>query len=171
MLSKKLIMVLSCTITATAGFVAGILVRQPEINKLRKQIEDLQQNNEKLKNALSEQNDKLAQLFISYKSINIFRILKRRKVKEDVRLHLVFQYATSDYLNLMIDRVENKYKMSREEIEFYRNYEKIIADGVIEDPELELIKEYILSNHFNDIQKLKECDTNLAFERIKNFNR
>ena len=168
---NKIIMVIGMAISAAGGLVAGLLIRQPEINRLHKQIESLQENNEKLKNALKDEKEKITELFVKYKALGFFRFIKKREVKDNIQLHLVFQYATSDYLNILIDFASSGAKMSDEEVKFYHSYEKIIDDGIIEAKELESIKDYILLKHYDDIRKLKECNTDPAFERINNYKK
>ena len=52
-----------------AGFVAGALSRQPEINELKKQVKSLQKEVERLQAVISVQNQQINELKIRYTAL------------------------------------------------------------------------------------------------------
>jgi hypothetical protein len=73
-----------------AIFFAGFFVRQPKINKLKKQIAQLQKEIKRLEALREEQNNTINRLLINYKSLKLFDFAKRSKsFVNDVTLSVV----------------------------------------------------------------------------------
>ena len=101
----KVFVALVGTLCGAGGFVAGALVRQPEINKLQKQVACLQADVEELKQVAAEQNDEIKQMLLNYRALGVFAFQQKKELKSEIQDELVCQYASNDYLTLLIDVV------------------------------------------------------------------
>ncbi len=166
-MNDKVLIAIASALSAGGGLVVGLLVRQPEINRLQKQVEELQADVDQLETIAEEQNHEIAQMLLNYKALKIYQFTQRRQLKESIQDELICQYAALDYLTLLVDSVEPGSKMSADNIRFYKTYGKAIEDGEIDDNELEALKPFVLANHSSEIDRLKECDIRPVFERIR----
>lgn len=156
--NNKVLLALTGILSGAAGLLAGILVRQPEINKLHKLVKRLQKEIDRLEQAVEEQNDEITALMLKYKALKIYQFGQRKELKESIQDELVFQYATADYLNLLLDYVNADIEMSKEDLRFYEAYGKMIAEKPIDFKEKQFIKEYVRGRHTTEITRLKQCD-------------
>ena len=69
-----------------------------------------------------------------------------------------------------MDVVSAGKEMSSEEINFYKQYGKMLEDNVIDQRELETLRPMMMEKHGWDIQRLKECNLQPVFERIRQYN-
>lgn len=166
----KVFAVLVGTLCGAGGFVAGAMVRQPEINKLQKQVTCLQADIADLKQVAAEQNDEIKQLLLNYRALGVFAFSQKRELKEEIRDELVCQYASYDYLTLLLDVVNTGRKLEPEEVKFYKQYGKMLEDNIIDQRELEQLRPMIMQRHGREIDSMKECDLQLVFDRIEEYN-
>lgn len=152
------------------GFVAGALVRQPEINKLQKQILCLQADVAELKQVAREQNDEIKQLLLNYRALGILSFKQKRELKDKIKNELICQYASYDYLVLLLDVVSTGKQMTPDEIKFYKQYGKMLEDNIIDQRELEILRPVIMEKHAREINAMKECDLQSVFDRIEQYN-
>lgn len=166
-MNNKVLIAIASVLSGAGGVVIGVLVRQPEINKLQKQVKILQADVSELENVVEEQNSEIAQLLIRYKSLKIYQFSQRRQVKDNIQEQLICQYAAADYLNLLLDCASSGKKMSADEIRYYKMYGKMLEDNQIDDNELEVLRPIILEKHGSEIDRMQECDLRAVFERIR----
>lgn len=169
-MNDKVFVGLVGALCGAGGFVAGVLVRQPEINQLQKQILCLQQDVSELKQVAKEQNDEIKQLLLNYRALGILSFKQKRELKGEIRDELVCQYASHDYLMLLLDVVSTGKKMTPDEIKFYKQYGKMLEDNVIDQQELEILRPMILEKHGREINTMKGCDLQSVFDRIEKYN-
>lgn len=166
----KMFTVLVGTLCGAGGFVAGALSRQPEINKLQEQIICLQADVEALKQAATEQNGEIEQLLVNYRALSVFSLRQRGELKGAIQDELVCQYASHDYLTLLLDVVNSGKKMSSDDIAFYKQYGKMLEDNVIDQQELEILRPTMMERRGREISSLTPCNLDLVFERIATYN-
>ena len=77
----KVFVALVGTLCGAGGFVAGALVRQPEINKLQKQVACLQADVEELKQVAAEQNDEIKQMLLNYRALGVFAFQQKKELR------------------------------------------------------------------------------------------
>lgn len=166
-MNDKVRIAIASVLSGAGGVVIGILVRQPEINKLQNQVEMLQADVSELESVVEEQNNEIAQMLVNYKALKIYQFFQRRQMKDSIQEQLICQYAAADYLNLLLDCVSAGKKMNAEEIRYYKMYGKMLEDNQIDDCELETLRPIILERHGSEIERMQECDLRTVFERIR----
>lgn len=166
----KMMIAVAGAVCGVGGFVAGFLVRQPEINKLQEQVRCLQQDVDQLTQAARAQNDEIEQLLVNYRALSVFSLKRKKELRDSIQDELVCQYASNDYLTLLMDVASTGKEMSSEEIDFYKQYGKMLEDNVIDQRELEILRPMMMEKHGWEIQRLKECDLQPVFERIRQYN-
>ena len=154
---KKIIKILLFPLIALGGFFAGFLVRQPGINKLRKQAQLLQNDNEKLQNCLKKHQDSFDDLYLQYKGLKVLELKNKAEYKDKLKNNLVLQYGIKDYLELLYDVTKKERKLTNEECIFYNSFDGVIEGKNIGNRNFEKIKEYVMNNHEKEINELKKC--------------
>lgn len=168
-MNDKVMVALATTLTGAGGVIAGVMIRQPEVNKLQKQVKILQSDISALKNVVEEQNAEITELMMRYKALSIFQISKKREMKQELKEQLVCQYAARDYLTLMFECATADRKMTKDEIVFFKTYGKIIADNVIDDFEVEQLRPLVYAVHGPEIDSLQECDALPVLDMIQSY--
>lgn len=156
---------------AGAGLVAGVLIRQPEINKLKKQVKSLQRQVGALQEAVKAQNEEIAALLLKLKSLKIYQVVKKHEVKNEIREALLVQYASKDYLQLVLECARGAYQMDKEDIRFYNAYNKLLAEKKLSQKEQSCIDEYVQEHHQAELSSLQECDIQPVLDEIESFEK
>jgi hypothetical protein len=154
---KKGFKIILFPLIAIAGLFTGFLIRQPGINKLRKQAQLLQSDNEKLQNCLKRHQDTFDDLYLQYKGLKVMELKNKAEYKDKLKNNLVLQYSIKDYLELLFDVTKNERKLTNEECIFYKAFDGVIEGKKINNRNFEIIKEYVISNHGKEINDLKKC--------------
>ena len=167
--AKKAAIPLAAAIAALGGFVLGGLVRQPEVNDLKNQVKQLKKQQEHLIRVVNAQNEEIQDLLDRYHALNTYQVFQRSGMKSQLRDSLVFQYATADYLELMISCIESNEDPSEPESAFYFAFTKMLAGKKLSDDEMIAVKDHVMSRHKAEINALVPCDTDSALEAILQF--
>ena len=149
------------------GTIIGALSMQPGINKLKKQVKQLQAEIQKLQELRVEQDKQIKVLLVRYKGLKAYQFSTKYSVRKNIRSQLIYQYGTRDYLNLLVNRINGEKDTAKEDTVFCNIFNKIIEGDPVTDEEKQAVKEYILIKHKKEIRSLLECDTAQAFERLK----
>lgn len=168
-IAQKATVPLVVAITALGGFVLGGLVRQPEINDLKNQVKQLKKQQEHLVQVVNAQNDEIRDLLNRYHALKVYQVFQRSDMKAQLRNSLVFQYATADYLRLMVSCIESETKPSDAETAFYCAFTKMLSGRGLSDAEMAAVKDYVVPRHKEEIGALVPCDTDSALEALLRF--
>ena len=123
---KKLLQVIWMPIAGLGLFFAGFFIRQPKINKLKKQISRLEREFRNQTDLNSKLQGEFEELFIQYKALRVIDIMKKTESKEKIKGNLIMQYALREYLELLIRRVKKKEELEKEEIQFLDAFEDVV---------------------------------------------
>jgi hypothetical protein len=152
-------------LVGAGGLIAGMLVRQPEINRLKKQVKLLQAEIARLQIVLKEQTRQVSELKIRYNAIKSLHFLEKRKVGKITRGTVIFQYAWREYLELTI-HMARAGKPTEEEKHFFVIFETLISENDVGLVEKLFLKNYIASKYDHQIRNLipleAEEQTNLV---------
>lgn len=88
-------------LSAGGGTILGCAIRQPEINRLKRQVRDLQKDNTRIKQLMRQQQENLEQLMIEYSKLKFYQILDKANVKRDVRGQICQGYVYKEYVDLL----------------------------------------------------------------------
>lgn len=168
-MNNKAIAALAATLGGAGGMIVGALVRQPEINKLRKQVKRLQGDMDALKDVIEEQNSEIAELLFRYKALKVIQFAKRRELKSDIQESLASQYAVSDYLQLLLSIASTGRDMEPEEAEFYRAFGKVLVDKNTSEAEREAIKAFVWERHAAELKSMTPCDMQPILDKLRDY--
>lgn len=140
------------------GVLTGFLIRQPKINKLKKQVELLQQDNRKLIAMITDKQQNYQELLIQLKALKALQFRKKSEVKEQLTENLVMQYAIKAYLSLLLKNGRYGQKLDNDEIVFFKSFEKVIDGNNLSTSDKVKIRNYIMKHHGSEIKQLKECE-------------
>lgn len=166
---NKILSIVVLIASTLAAFFAGMLIRQPKINKLKKQVQTLQEKNIQLYEMREQQQRQINEMFIKYQAFKIGHHKEKLKCKENIKGQLIYQYASKEYLTILIVRVKNNKKIDRSALPFFNAFEQFIDGKDVSEKEAGIIKDYIVKKYGSEIEKLKECDYDYLIEEIKNI--
>ncbi len=107
---------------------------------------------------------------MNYRALSVFSLKRKKELRNSIQGELVCQYATDGYLTLLMDVVSTGREMTKEEIDFNKQYRKMLENNVIDQSELEVLRPMMMEEHGWEIQRLRECDLQPVFERIAQYN-
>lgn len=167
---KKVIEWLLLTLILLIVFFTGFLVRQPKINKLKKQIETLQKQLSSLQDKMVGYQTSFDNLLLQYKGLKVIQLKKKAEMKGLLEENLVLQYGMKAYLNLLLNRVKNDKKLDKEELAFYNAFDSVIEGKKVSTNEFKTVKSYVISRYHTEIQSLTNCDFSLEFKMLEEYN-
>ena len=139
-------------------FFAGFMARQPQINKLKKQVEKLQKDNKKLIELIESKQSAYRELLVQHKALKALQHKKKAESKEQLESNLIYQYAIREYLELLLKRVKYEKELAKEEIVFFDTFEKAIDGKELKAIDFAKVRDYVMDKNSLSIKKLKECD-------------
>lgn len=151
-----------------AGFIAGALSRQPEINELKEQVRSLQAEVERLHAVIEVQYSQIRELKIRYTALKGWQFVQKNQQRGYIRGSIMYQYALKEYLEIIIDADQSgKYKMNKSEIEFYNAFGKILNVGELTDQDRGVVIEYISDKYGAEINRFQEPDLSPIMEYLE----
>ena len=114
--------VIAAGIFASVGFIGGALLRQPEINRLKKQVLLLQQENERLKEIIKEQKRQIFDLKKRYDSLSFVHFIQKNELQSDIKFKILVFCAFKEYSNLSMQKIKGV-QLSEEQNKFLKIYE------------------------------------------------
>lgn len=167
---KKLFKVILAAFVLVIVFVIGFLIRQPQVNKLKKQLEVLQKDNSRLLDMIRSKQAEYQELLLQHQALKALQFRKKAKSNEKLSRNLIMQYAIYEYISLLIKGGRYGKKMTNEEKAFYKAFQNVIDGKQVSDFDKENIKYFIKKRHNSDIETLKECDFAVVFHELqKNY--
>ncbi|MBE6748747.1 MAG: hypothetical protein E7557_05890 [Ruminococcaceae bacterium] len=163
---KKGIALLIAGISAVFSFLFGFLVRQPKINKTKKQIELLQSDNSKLITMIDDSKDKYQELLIQHKALKAMQRRKRIVLNEKISENLIMQYAIREYLILLLKNGREHLELEKDEVSFFNSFEKVINGEKLTKQDKTNVKKFIIEKYQTEIKELKECEYTETLESI-----
>lgn len=89
---------LAVVLSASGGIILGCAIRQPEINRLKGQLRDLQQDNSKIKKLMIQQQDALQKLIAEQAKL---KFLEKKKMDAKIRGVIWEGYLYKEYVDLL----------------------------------------------------------------------
>ena len=155
---KKLYYALIGALIAIASFITGFLIRQPKINKLKKQLELLQSDNHKLLDMVNEKKKEYQELHVQHMALKALQFRKKSASKERIVENLIMQYAIHAYLTLLIKSGRYEKELCKDEIIFFNAFEKVINGKKLSSGDKVKIRDYVMDCYSAEIKKLNECE-------------
>lgn len=154
-------------LVALGSFFTGFFIRQPKINKLKKQVETLQRDNRRLIALCEKHQQEFRELLLQHKALKVMQFRKRATTKEQMTESLTMQYAIMEYITLLTKRVKYEQKLTKEEIAFFNAFDGAIDGKQLSTTDKVKIAEYVKKNHGTEIKELRECDYSAALKELQ----
>ncbi len=151
------------------SFIEGIFRRQPKVEDLRKQVISFQDSLDQLEAVFQQQANETDLLVMHYNNLKFYQVFQRNTMRGRIQDELVCQYAALDYLTILINAAESGAKLSRDDLDFYRTYCKMFADGQIDAEELRTLQPIMRARHKNEIDSLQRCSLDHILNRIRSY--
>lgn len=170
-MNKSMLIGLASLMGTAFGVVVGAVMRQPEINKLKKQVKVLQSNMAELEAVVERQNAEISRLYASYKTIGALQFLKKREAKIELKEALILQYATVEYLSLVLACASGAGKLTESDVEFYKAYGKLVSSESLEGEDRKTVERYVRTRHSSEIESLCQADTEFVMNEVRNYGK
>lgn len=152
---------------AGVGFVAGCLARQPEINRLKKQVRILQAEIARLRKVIEEQNRQIEELKIRYNVLKAYQFVQKVKQEGHIRGAIIQQYAFKEYTELCCIQVRGG-TLSEEQVVFFNTYELALHGKEVPDDELRELRNYIIARYEFEVKSLVSANPDATVEMLEN---
>lgn len=134
------------------GGVIGALSRQPEINRLKKQVQLLQEEIQRLQSVIEEQNRQIQELSIRYKTLKAWQFSERARSRAQARGAIMHQWAFKEYIELLCFQ-SRELPISEDEKKFFNAYENLLS-GKGDMNERVLIRDYVAAKYSYQVSNL-----------------
>ena len=156
-------------LAAGGGGIIGALSRQPEVNRLKKQVKLLQREIERLQNIISEQNRQINELNTRYKALKGFQFAEKAAQKANIRGHYLHLYSYKEYVELLCYQTKGNELNSSQRV-FYNSYELLLNGNDVPYNYLYSIREYILKKYNYEIMNQVPYDQTRTISMVEGTN-
>ena len=149
------------------GLIIGALARQPEINRLKKQVKKLQNEIKRLQGVIREQKRQIGELKIRYDALKAWNFIEKAKVSSSLSARLMQMYCMKDYMELSVLKVKEN-ELSEQQSIFFNLFDKIVnnyADITVE--EFAELKKYIFSKYKKEMGQGVEPNLEQSFKDLE----
>lgn len=160
--NKRMIMGMGTGIAV--GVALGALSRQPEINRIKGKQVALLNENERLRKALANLDDRMEGLRKKIEALKAFQFVERAKQTEELRGCIQYQYAAKIYIETGIKKSDGG-ALSTKEIQYMNAFERILNDEY-NDGDAKYIGETVLPLYKEKIDNLIEYDCMPIIEKM-----
>ncbi|MGM0878514.1 MAG: hypothetical protein ACQEWV_28415 [Bacillota bacterium] len=152
---------------AAGSFIAGALLRQPEINQLKNEIKRLQKEVKRLNKIIEDQNKMIEQLKFEYKKLRATHFMQKRNLMQRTKGMIVFQYAYKEYIQRSVVQAKGKKLSKKEEQVFYEIFDKLIHGMDVSLEEKGMVKLYIETSYPHEVINLIPLDSESLIEEVE----
>lgn len=150
-------------LTAAGGAIVGALSRQPEVNRLKKQVKTLQAEVERLHKLIDEQDRQIKSLKMQVSGLKGYQ---RTQALGRTKGAVMQQYAFKEYIDLCCEQAKDKIITEKEKT-FFNIYENMI-NGIKVNVEAKVfLKEYLFNRYGHQIEKLITLDLYEIINRLE----
>lgn len=151
---------LVAVLSASGGTILGCLIRQPEINKLKRQLEDLQKDNSEIKKLMIQQQDALQKLIAEQAQLKFFQIAKRKNMNERIRGVIWEGYLYKEYVDLLDKAIHSGGNecFSEEEKQAFELATSVVEGRELTKEKYNALKDYILFKYKREIRKKQDVE-------------
>ena len=93
---------------------------------------------------------------------------QKSEIKEQMTENLVIQYAIREYLTLLLKSGRNEQKLDKDEIVFFKAFEKVIDGKKLSTSDKVKIRDYIMEHYGHEIKQLKQCEYAAVMAELQN---
>jgi hypothetical protein len=155
-------------LAVVGGSVIGALLRQPEINRLKKQVRVLHKEIERLQGVIEEQDRQIKELKIRYDTLKAYNFVSRMQHGANLRGWILQQYAFKEYVSISVCKIRGT-QIEDEKTIFFNIYLKFLngqADEV-SVAEYQLLKKYLLSRYKLEIKQMLPASLETSIKELE----
>jgi hypothetical protein len=156
-------------IAAGVGLIAGLLGRQPEVNRLKRQVQLLQEEIERLSLIIEEQNRQIGELKLRFSALKGYAFVEKMKTECDVRGIILHQCAYREWMELTFSQAHEKVA-TQEELRFYNLYEALLRGAEVDKRQVAEIRDYIYKRYEYELKQMKAPDMEKTLAMIGEAN-
>jgi hypothetical protein len=156
-------------IAAGSGGIIGALSRQPEINRLKKQVKILQGEIERLQNIISEQNRQIGELSIRYKALKGWQFSEKAAQYANIKGYYLHLYSYKEYVELLCYQAKGNELQTREHA-FFNAYELVLSGNEIPREHLFSIRNYIYEKYNYEIDHQIPYNQDSTLQMVESVN-
>ena len=146
-------------LSGSCGITIGCLMRQPEINKLRKMVKQLNKKNSELRKLLDEQMQMIEVLQDEIRAYKFYNFIKKRETRKELRRKLVAQYALKEYCSILLFRDKNREViLDDEQNKFFNIMDGYLSGKNVSKEDQNYMDRYIIAKYNNNIRKCEKWD-------------
>ena len=168
---KKILRFIFVPFIFIGGLFTGVILRQPSVNKLKKQIIMLQKKNETFQQYMSEYHSRFDDIYVKYKSLKIMELKRKAEYEGKLKDNLVLQYGMKDYFEMLFNAVKDKNKLDEAEYDFYKSFDNVIEGKDLKENDFVVIKNFVMRKHKKEINELRKCDIEDEYKKLSDFNK
>ena len=151
------------------GLAGGVLLRQPEINRLSEAAQKAQSEVESLRRLVQAYHDK----FVELKASN--EVLKAKAFEDnakyngvDMRAVIMYQYAAQEYIELFTRPQDEQgiRILSEKEYNYYQIFKKVVGGERLDEEDAKKLQNYIYPKYKKEIEGLIEVDFEALMKQI-----
>lgn len=149
---------LVAVLSASGGIILGCVIRQPEINKLKGQIKDLQKDNSKIKKLMIQQQEALQKMLNKQAALRFTQIAEKKRIGDEIRGLICEGYLYKEYIDLL-DRAVNtggSDNFLEEEKQFFELSTRWVEGKKLTKNEEKALVDYILYKYKREIRKKQD---------------
>lgn len=154
------------------GVAGGVLLRQPEINKLSEAVKKSQSEQERLQLLVQEYHEVFVAIKANKDIIQADEYVEQAKrANEDARSIIMYQYAAKEYIEIGLKpRGDNGILVLPEkEYEYYLTFQKVQNGEKLEQDDAKKIQNYIYPRYKKQIENLVEYDFEELMTRLREY--
>jgi uncharacterized protein YchJ len=149
------------------GTLIGALLRQPEINRLKKQVKILHNEISRLKTIILEQKRQFEVLRNKYTALKAWNFIEKARNKTKLYGTIIHAYALNDYL-LLSNEVLNKQELSDDQKVFVNLYDRLINKPQdFSKNEFSIFEKIVIKWHYYEVKKMIFPDMKIAYKAIE----
>ena len=156
-------------LAAIGGGIIGALARQPEVNRLKKQVRLLQNEVDRLHGIISGQMREISELYIRYKALKGLRFSERAAQKKNIKGHLLHLYSYKEYIELLCFQAKGN-ELNNSQKGFFNAYELMLDGNDIPMENYLSIKNYISEKYAYEIKNQIPYDQNRTIKMLEDVN-
>lgn len=150
-------------ISAAGGAIVGALSRQPEINRLKKQVKILQAEVARLNKLVNEQDRQINSLKMQVTGL---KGQQRLQALGKTKGAVMQQYAFKEFMELCCLQATD-HKITEKEQKFFNTYENFLNGIDVKIEDKVYLKEYILSRYPYEIENLELINSEELIKKLE----
>ena len=145
--------------SGSGGVVVGCLMRQPEINRLRKMVRQLNDKNSELRKLLDKQMQQIDVMEDELRAYKFFNVIQKREARIELRKNLLAQYACKEYIDILLKKDKNRgEKLDDNQERFFCIMDNYISSKEVVAEDKKYMDHYIITKYKNNIRKCEKWD-------------